>query len=105
MPRPFGGRHRCASRGKSRRDTEGIHGHGQVRTHITGDGGFRHSKVARQTGFDAVPEALTPEVLDDLLAVQTNVKAANTVLFAPSICTLSDFCPTCWGIPDVWHLS
>ena len=82
-----------------------LHGHRQDRTHITGDGGFRHPKGARQSGLDAIAEAFTLEMSGDLLAAQTGVKAAYAVIFAPSIRVLTDFRPTCMRTPDVWHLS
>jgi hypothetical protein len=80
-------------------------GHGQDRTHITGDGGFRHPKGARQLGLDAIAEALMPKVSGDLLSAQTGVKAAYAVILTPSIRALTDLCPTCMCTPDVWHLS
>ena len=58
-------------------------GHGQDRAHITGDGGFRHSKGARQPGLDAIAEALMPEVSGDLLSAQ--MASAEAVISAPSI--------------------
>jgi hypothetical protein len=82
-----------------------LHRHGQDRSHITGDGGFRHPKGTRQPGSDAVPEALTPEMLGDLLAAQTGVEVAETVILAPSIHALTDLCPTGICTPDVWHFS
>jgi hypothetical protein len=81
-----------------------LHGHGQDRMHITGDGGFRHSKGARQPGSDAIAETLTPEVSGDLLSAQTSVKAAYAVIFAPPIRALTDLCPTGWRTPGVYHL-
>ena len=82
-----------------------LHGHGQDRAHITGDGGFRHPKGASQLGSDAIAKALTPEMSGDLLSAQTGVKAADAVIFAPSIRALTDLCPTGIRTPDVWHLS
>jgi hypothetical protein len=80
-------------------------GHGQDRTHITGDGGFRHPKGTRQPGLNAIAESLTPEMPGDLLAAQTGVKPADAVILAPSIRALTDFRPTCMRTPDVWHFS
>jgi hypothetical protein len=82
-----------------------LHGHGQDRTHITGNGGFRHAKGARQPGSYSIAEALTPEVLDDLLSAQTSVQAAEAVILTPPICAPTDLCPTGICTPGVWHLS
>jgi hypothetical protein len=82
-----------------------LHGHGQDRAHITGDGGFRHPQGASQPGSDAVAEALIPEMLGDLLPAQTGVQAAEAVIFTPSIRALTHLSPTGWSTPDVWHLS
>jgi hypothetical protein len=82
-----------------------LHGHGQDRAHITGDGGFRHPKGTRQLCSDAIPEAFTPKMLGNLLAAQTGLQAADAVIFAPSIRALTHLCPTGIRTPDVWHLS
>jgi hypothetical protein len=44
-------------------------------------------------------------VSGDLLAAQAGFKAADAVIFAPSIRALTDLCPTGIRTPDVWHLS
>jgi hypothetical protein len=80
-------------------------GHGQDRTHITGDSRFRHPKGASQPGSDAIAKPLTREVLGDPLAPQTGVKAAHGMILTPSICALTNLCPTCICTPNVWHLS
>ena len=68
-------------------------GHGQDRAHITGDGGFRHAKGARQLCSDAIAEALTPEVSGNLSAAQAGVKAPDAVILTPSIRALTDLRP------------
>jgi hypothetical protein len=78
--------------------------HGEDRTHITCDGGFRHPKGASQPGSNAIAEPLTPEMLGDLLAAQTGLKAAEAVILATPIRALTDLCPTGIGTPGVWHL-
>jgi hypothetical protein len=82
-----------------------LHGHGQDRAHITGNGGFGDAKGTSQVGLDAITETLKPEVLGNLLSAQAGVKTADTVISAPTIRALTDLCPTGICTPNVWHLS
>jgi len=82
-----------------------LHGHGQDRAHIAGDSGFGDAKGTCQLRPDAVAEALSPEVLGDLLSAQTGFQAADAVIFTPPIRALTDLGPTGICTPDVRHLS